>query len=213
MKFTLATSAILLAGVASAVNVLEVRQNTIVVPDIGAEVSSRLGDAGDSINSRINEAGDRISEIGDRLDDKKSDIKDTIADATKEIGDVVNDIKTKGLTLVLPTLPTLTVDREAIKSAVSDLKNEINKLEPSWVDAMKNGETPAEVSEWLATAFPTNYASDVRAAISSEFPTFVRATGAGGDNEEGSKASQLGGGLMFALVSAAAGIVGLAIAL
>jgi len=200
MKFTTTASAALVAAsVASAARVLEIRQNTIVIPgtdDIKSDIKENFGDASSD-----------IADFSSKVSSKANDILSDASTDINSIGTKIKDTVTGGLTINIPALPTI-VDKDPVKSLVSKLRTELN---PDWVSSLENGQTPSEVASWLDTV-PTQYSSDVKAAISSEFPTVVRNTDKTGDKDE-SKAVTVNSGLGFFLISAAAGVVGLAIAL
>lgn len=175
---------------------------SIVIPGTD-EIRDRLDDKADEFTSKVgnivNDGGEKFTSLRDRVGENVSQGIDNVRDAI-----------TGGLTFTVPALPTVSVDRDAVSSLVNNLRDEINKLEPAWISSLENGETPAVVSKWLETAIPTQYASDVRAAIREEFPTGTKADN---KDDDDSKAPAMNSGLGLFLASLAAGVVGLAIAL
>jgi len=216
MKLTAVVA--VLAVTASAANVAR-QENpsiTLKVPDVNSKIDSLTSKidaiasdiaanpdaAASKIVSQATSAASDIASIGNEINSK---IGDKVNAITSFIGSAVAD----GITLSIPSLPTKSIDTQALNSYITSIQS---KFEPSFVSSIKAGHTPAVVSQFI-DSLPTEYKTVAVVAFSkaAENPAPKSDTGSTAGTKDAGGSAAPSRGLTGIMAAVVVGVAGLAV--
>lgn len=236
MKFTIASVA-LLAVTASAANIK--RQDsaeedkaadkviTFSIPDVGSKISSltsKVGSAVEGIASDVadlpTDASSKVENIITDIESKATDIATAVdgfgdkitsgaASKASQITSFVGSAVADGITLSIPSLPTTSVNTEALNNYVSQIQS---KFEPDVISSIKAGQTPDVVTKFI-DSLPTEYRTIAAVAFSDAAQATAAPSSNGGNagDNNGDSAASTGRSYTGLMAAVCVGVAGLAI--